>query len=86
MKAKEFDKKFDRGEDLTAHLDVSKARRPGPEPSQPTAGAPQAHAVPASGRHSPDGYGMEPKAAADAPDDSSPQKGTGPVSRCPGGR
>ncbi len=31
MKAKEFDRKFDRGEDLTKHLDLSKARRPGEE-------------------------------------------------------
>ena len=29
MKAKEFDRKFDRGEDITAELDHSKARRPG---------------------------------------------------------
>jgi len=28
MKAKDFDKKFDRGEDVTRHLDLSKARRP----------------------------------------------------------
>ncbi|MCK5340260.1 MAG: hypothetical protein KAJ60_04250 [Desulfobulbaceae bacterium] len=28
MKAKEFDKKFDSGEDITSHLDVSKSRRP----------------------------------------------------------
>lgn len=28
MKASEFDKKFDRGEDITKHLDLSKARRP----------------------------------------------------------
>jgi len=32
MKARELDRKFDRGEDLTAHLDLSKARRPGEEP------------------------------------------------------
>ena len=32
MKAKELDRKFDRGEDLTEHLDLSKARRPGEEP------------------------------------------------------
>lgn len=31
MKAKEFDKKFDEGEDITEYLDVSKARRPGQE-------------------------------------------------------
>ena len=29
MKAKELDKKFDRGEDITEHLDLSKAKRPG---------------------------------------------------------
>ncbi len=28
MKAKEFDKKFDKGEDISKYLDVSKARRP----------------------------------------------------------
>jgi hypothetical protein len=28
MKAKEFDKKFDEGEDISQHLDVSQARRP----------------------------------------------------------
>jgi len=28
MKAKEFDKKFDDGEDVSQHLDLSKARRP----------------------------------------------------------
>jgi len=28
MKAKEFDRKFDAGEDITASLDLSKARRP----------------------------------------------------------
>ena len=28
MKAKEFDKKFDDGEDITKYLDVSKAHRP----------------------------------------------------------
>ena len=32
MKAKELDRKFDRGENLTEHLDLSKARRPGEEP------------------------------------------------------
>ena len=31
MKANDFDKKFDEGEDITKHLDVSKARRPGQE-------------------------------------------------------
>lgn len=28
MKAKEIDKKFDAGEDITKYLDISKARRP----------------------------------------------------------
>ena len=28
MKAKQLDKKFDRGEDITKYLDVSKAHRP----------------------------------------------------------
>jgi len=28
MKAEKFDKKFDEGEDVTQHLDLSKARRP----------------------------------------------------------
>ena len=28
MKAKDFDKKFEAGEDITAHLDLSQARRP----------------------------------------------------------
>jgi hypothetical protein len=28
MKAKEFDKRFDEGQDVSRHLDVSKARRP----------------------------------------------------------
>lgn len=31
MKAKEFDSKFDQGEDVTEHLDLSKASRPGYE-------------------------------------------------------
>ena len=31
MKAKEFDKRFDSGEDVTKYLDLSKARRPGQE-------------------------------------------------------
>jgi predicted DNA binding CopG/RHH family protein len=31
MKARDFDKKFDSGEDITRHLDLSKARRPGHE-------------------------------------------------------
>ncbi|HET6360930.1 MAG TPA: CopG family transcriptional regulator [Gemmatimonadota bacterium] len=29
MKAKTLDRKFDTGEDITAHLDMSKAKRPG---------------------------------------------------------
>ncbi len=28
MKAKDFDKKFDEGKDISGHLDLSKARRP----------------------------------------------------------
>lgn len=28
MKAREFDKKFDEGADISMHLDISKARRP----------------------------------------------------------
>ncbi|MCK4738754.1 MAG: CopG family transcriptional regulator [Deltaproteobacteria bacterium] len=28
MKAREFDKKFDSGEDISSHLDTTKARRP----------------------------------------------------------
>jgi hypothetical protein len=31
MKAKQLDKKFDAGENITAHLDLRKARRPGHE-------------------------------------------------------
>ena len=31
MKAKELDKKFDSGEDITKFLDLSEARRPGQE-------------------------------------------------------
>ena len=31
MKAKEFDRRFDRGEDVTPFLDQAKARRPGRE-------------------------------------------------------
>jgi hypothetical protein len=31
MKAKHLDKKFDAGEDVTAYLDLMKARRPGHE-------------------------------------------------------
>ena len=31
MKAEEFDRRFDEGEDVTAYLDLSSARRPGQE-------------------------------------------------------
>lgn len=31
MKAEELDRRFDEGEDITANLDLSKARRPGQE-------------------------------------------------------
>ena len=31
MKAEEFDKKFDNGEDISEYLDLEKARRPGLE-------------------------------------------------------
>jgi hypothetical protein len=31
MKTEEFDRRFDRGEDVSAHLDFSKATRPGRE-------------------------------------------------------
>ncbi len=31
MKAKEFDTKFDLGKDVSSHLDLSKAKRPGIE-------------------------------------------------------
>ena len=31
MKAKDLDRKFDAGEDITRYLDLSKARRPGQE-------------------------------------------------------
>jgi len=31
MKAEEFDKKFDRGEDVSKYLDFAKAKRPGRE-------------------------------------------------------
>lgn len=31
MKARDFDKKFDAGDDMSRHLDLSKARRPGHE-------------------------------------------------------
>jgi len=39
MKAKEFDKKFDEKEDITAHLDLSKAIRPGREKEKVDAAA-----------------------------------------------
>ncbi len=31
MKAREFDRRFDEGEDLSKYLDMTKARRPGQE-------------------------------------------------------
>lgn len=31
MKAKDFDKKFDEGRDVSKYLDISKAKRPGQE-------------------------------------------------------
>ncbi len=31
MKAQAFDRKFDRGEDVTAHVNLARARRPGEE-------------------------------------------------------
>jgi hypothetical protein len=31
MKAKEIDRKFDEGEDISEYLDITKARRPGQE-------------------------------------------------------
>ena len=34
MKAKEFDAKFDRGQDVSQALDLSRARRPGQEPKR----------------------------------------------------
>lgn len=34
MKARQFDRKFNKGEDVTAHLDVSRARRCGQEPKR----------------------------------------------------
>ncbi|HPO16903.1 MAG TPA: CopG family antitoxin [Candidatus Hydrogenedentes bacterium] len=34
MKAAELDKKFDDGEDITDHLDLSRARRPALEPKR----------------------------------------------------
>lgn len=32
MKARDFDRKFDRGDDVTGELDLAQARRPGEEP------------------------------------------------------
>lgn len=32
MKASEFDRKFDQGEDVTTDLDLTQSRRPGQEP------------------------------------------------------
>ncbi|OGV67975.1 MAG: CopG family transcriptional regulator [Lentisphaerae bacterium RIFOXYC12_FULL_60_16] len=34
MKAKDFDAKFDKGEDVSGSLDLSKARRPGQVPKR----------------------------------------------------
>ena len=34
MKAREFDEKFDRGEDITSELDLSKVRRRNQEPKR----------------------------------------------------
>ena len=34
MKAREFDEKFDRGDDITSDLDLSKARRKNQEPKR----------------------------------------------------
>ncbi len=34
MKARDFDKKFERGEDLTSNLDMTKARRLNQEPKR----------------------------------------------------
>jgi hypothetical protein len=34
MKARDFDKKFDQGEDITSELDLSKARRRNQEPKR----------------------------------------------------
>jgi len=34
MKAKDFDKKFDAGQDITPHLDLSRATRPSMEPKR----------------------------------------------------
>jgi hypothetical protein len=34
MKARELDRKFDEGEDLSAHLDLARARRPNQRPKR----------------------------------------------------
>ena len=34
MKAKDFDRKFDQGEDITSHLNLPNGRRPGMEPKR----------------------------------------------------
>jgi hypothetical protein len=34
MKAEEFDRKFDRGEDITGYLDLTQMRRPNLEPKR----------------------------------------------------
>ncbi len=41
MKAKDFDRKFEQGEDVTPHLDRSKARRPGLEQKRVNVDFPQ---------------------------------------------
>jgi hypothetical protein len=41
MKAKEFDARFDRGEDVTNALDIAKARRPGQQPRRVTVDFPE---------------------------------------------
>jgi hypothetical protein len=40
MKAKDLDKKFDSGEDITEFLDISNARRPDQEPKRVNVGFP----------------------------------------------
>ena len=41
MKAKDFDKKFERGENLTRSLDLAKARRPDEQPHRVNVDFPQ---------------------------------------------
>ncbi|HBO98069.1 MAG TPA: CopG family transcriptional regulator [Candidatus Omnitrophica bacterium] len=41
MKAKDFDKKFDEGQDMSRHLDVAKARRPEQEQKRVNVDFPQ---------------------------------------------